>query len=238
MLKLIGEKPALKHLEKQVPDRVLRQKLTPDYTIGCKRIIVSSTLYPALCHPKTVFHARDDGIASLTATGIKTRQGEQFDIDVLVYATGYDATDGIISYPVIGRDGAALVDKWAEYPRAYLGVSMPDFPNLFIVTGPNTGIGHTSAIFVIESQMFYILKAIKTVLKQNAKSIEVKPHAEEDYTQMIHKEMASTVWQNGGCRSWYKSKSGKVTAMFPGFSFSYRRLCKRFKPEHHWVKGH
>ena len=237
MLKLIGKKPALKHLQDQVKDSKLREKLTPDYTIGCKRIIVSSSLYPALNNPKTQFHDRTDSIAALTPTGIKTKQGDTIDIDLLVYATGYDATDGIISYPVEGRNGTILAEQWAEFPRAYLGISAPEFPNLFIVTGPNTGIGHTSAIFVIESQMFYILKCIETVRKNQAQSIEVTAKAEDDYTAMVHKEMATTVWQTGGCNSWYKSKSGKVTAMFPGFSFSYRRLCKRFKPKHHKVTG-
>jgi hypothetical protein len=122
---------------------------------------------------------------------------------------------------------------WQEFPRAYLGTTLPGFPNFFVVTGPNTGIGHTSAIFVIEAQMEYIRRAIVAVQTRQARSIEVKAEAEADYTTMIHREMKQTVWQSGGCHSWYQSKSGHVIAMFPGFSFSFRRMAKAFESEHH-----
>lgn len=233
ILDMLGTRPAKKHLKAQVKDDLLRQKLTPDYTIGCKRIIVSSTLYPALSETNAVLHDKRDSIQRLDETGIVTTSGEHIDIDVLVYSTGYDATDGIISYPVIGRNNQALSDYWADYPRAYMGTSIPNFPNLFIVTGPNTGIGHTSAIFVIESQMRYIMNCIQAVLQNDKATIEVKPEAEQLYTDKIHTEMTKTVWHYGGCNSWYKSKSGKVIAMYPGFSFEYRRMCKRLDWDDH-----
>jgi cation diffusion facilitator CzcD-associated flavoprotein CzcO len=162
-----------------------------------------------------------------------TTKGQQVNLDLIIYSTGYDATDGVISYPVIGKGGRTVQEAWAEYPRAYLGTAMPGFPNLFVVTGPNTGIGHTSAIFVIEAQMEYIRRAIQAVQKQGAKAVEVKAEAEADYTGMIHREMKRTVWDHGGCNSWYKSKSGHVIAMFPGFSFTFRRMAQAFKPAHH-----
>lgn len=233
MLKRVAQRKALAHLEAQVPDPDLRAKLTPEYTIGCKRIILSNTLYPALSTPTTTLHAADDGIDHLDHTGIVTANGEHLDLDVIIWSTGYDATDGVISYPVIGRDGALLKDFWDEFPRAYLGTTVPGFPNLFVVTGPNTGIGHTSAIFVIEAQMEYIMRAITHTLHAGADSIEVSPEAEDAYTSMIHREMDRTVWKQGGCRSWYQSRSGHVIAMFPGFSFTFRHLAKRFRPEHH-----
>lgn len=178
-------------------------------------------------------HPKDDGIAEINEKGILTATGQQIDLDLIVYSTGYDATDGVISYPVVGKGGKSVQDFWAAYPRAYLGTTMPGFPNLFVVTGPNTGIGHTSAIFVIEAQMEYIRRAIAATEKHGAKAIEVKAEAEADYTAMIHREMKQTVWQAGGCRSWYQSKSGHVIAMFPGFSFTFRQLAKAFKPAHH-----
>ncbi|WP_370248990.1 flavin-containing monooxygenase [Nocardioides sp.] len=232
-LKKLAQDKALKHLERQVPDPELRAKLTPDYTIGCKRIILSNTLYPALSAPNTTLHDRTDGIDHLDATGIVTASGEHLDLDVIVWSTGYDATDGVISYPVVGREDRALADVWAEFPRAYLGTTVPGFPNLFVVTGPNTGIGHTSAIFVIESQMKYVMDAIEKVRTSGRRSIEVTAQAEEDYTAMIHREMEQTVWKKGGCHSWYQSKSGHVIAMFPGFSFTFRRLAAKFKPADH-----
>jgi cation diffusion facilitator CzcD-associated flavoprotein CzcO len=233
LLKHIAGSKAQKHLKQQVQQPELLAKLTPDYTIGCKRIILSSTLYPAMSKPNVEVHDKHDAIAKLTVDSVITQKNTKIPIDVLIYSTGYDATDGIISYPVIGKDGKLLADFWADYPRAYLGTSIPDFPNFFVVTGPNTGIGHTSAIFVIESQIRYINNCIQSVLKQGKQSIEVKAEAEQQYTQMIHQEMQKTVWHSGGCNSWYKSKSGKVIAMFPGFSFSYRRLCRRLKVADH-----
>ncbi|MBZ5736167.1 NAD(P)/FAD-dependent oxidoreductase [Nocardioides sp. TRM66260-LWL] len=233
MLKKVAQDKALKHIERQIADPELRRKVTPDYTIGCKRIILSDTLYPALAAENTTLHDRSDGIDHLDATGIVTASGEHLDLDVVVWSTGYDATDGVISYPVVGRDGTTLADFWSEFPRAYLGTTAPGFPNLFVVTGPNTGIGHTSAIFVIEAQLQYIVRAIDEVRRRRVTSIEVTPEAEDAYTAMVHREMERTVWKKGGCSSWYQSRSGHVIAMFPGFSFTFRRLAARFRPEHH-----
>ncbi len=233
LLNLVARRKALAHLHQQVKDPALRQQLTPNFDIGCKRIILSDTFYPALTHARTTLHPQDDGIAEITPTGIRTRQGRQIDLDLIVYGTGYDATDGVVSYPIIGRGGRTVGDFWREFPRAYLGTTLPGFPNLFVMTGPNTGIGHTSAIFVIEAQMAYAARCIQRVLQQGKRSIEVLPEAENDYTTMIHREMVKTVWKSGGCQSWYQSKSGHVIAMFPGFSFTYWRMANAFKPAHH-----
>lgn len=233
ILELVAQRQALHHLEKQVPDPALRAKLTPEYTIGCKRIILSNTLYPALSAAQTTLHDRSDGIERIDATGIHTAQGHHVELDAIVWATGYDATDGAISYPVVGVGGDTLADRWDPYPRAYLGTTVPSFPNLFIVTGPNTGIGHTSAIFVIEAQMEYISRSIRETLDRGANSIEVRAEAEDDWTSHIHSEMQRTVWQTGGCNSWYQSRSGHVIAMYPGFSFMFRRYARRFRLEHH-----
>ncbi len=233
MLELLAGKRARKHIEKQIADPTLKQQVTPDFTIGCKRVILSDTLYPALCRDNVTLHDKTDGIEEITAASIHTQQGSELELDLIIYSTGYDATDGVISYPVMGSDGRKLADVWCDYPRAYLGTCVPGFPNLFIVTGPNTGIGHTSAIFIIEAQMNYIMTAIEQVGQRFKSVIEVCPEAEERYTQHIHNEMEKTVWQQGGCNSWYKSKSGKVIAMFPGFSFTFRRWTKNFRPADH-----
>lgn len=233
MLKVVARREALHHIENQIADPVLRAKVTPDFTIGCKRIILSNSLYPALSRPNVSLHDKSDGIKRITETGIETASGEHIELDLIVYSTGYDATDGVISYPVTGRNGKTLANTWKEFPRAYLGTCVPGFPNLFIVTGPNTGIGHTSAIFVIEAQMTYIMKSIEALRARGKTVIDVKPEAEEAYTTMIHREMDKTVWKTGGCNSWYQSKSGHVIAMFPGFSFTYRQMAKNFKADHH-----
>ena len=235
-LKLIGQREAEHFIKKSIKDEELRKKLTPDYTLGCKRVILSSTLYPTFQRENVSLHGKEQGIAEITETGIKTIDGKEIELDLIVYATGYDATDGVISYPVIGKDGEELSKFWNPFPRAYLGTSIPNFPNLFIVTGPNTGIGHTSAIFIIEAQMHYMMKSISEVLNRKANFIEVKPDSEEKYTEMIHSEMEQTVWKSGRCNSWSQSKSGHVIAMFPGFSFTYLRLAKNFKANDHIIE--
>ncbi|WP_430461295.1 flavin-containing monooxygenase [Thalassolituus sp. LLYu03] len=233
MLELVAARKARAHIRKQIKDPVLAKKVTPDFTIGCKRVILSDTLYPAYCRSNVTLHDKTDGIAEINERGILTSNGEQVDLDLIVYSTGYDATDGVISYPVVGKGGTTLADVWADFPRAYLGTSAPGFPNLFIVTGPNTGIGHTSAIFIIEAQMNYIMRAIEEVRGRGKQLIEVKAASEDSYTRHIHQEMEKTVWHSGGCTSWYKSKSGKVIAMFPGFSFTFRRWTKNFREKDH-----
>jgi cation diffusion facilitator CzcD-associated flavoprotein CzcO len=192
---------------------------------------MSSTLYPALARENVTL--QDQGIKNITNKGIVTGDDQEINLDVIVYSTGFDFIDGLISYPVIGKAGKKLHDFWQAFPRAYLGTSVPDFPNLFMITGPNTGIGHTSALFVIEAQLLYIMSCIKAVKKEQASSIDVTSDAESEYTAMIHREMQQTVWQSGGCKSWYKSDSGYVIAMFPGFTFSFRRLTSKFRRKHH-----
>lgn len=237
LLDILGTRKANKLLSEQISDPELRAKVTADFTLGCKRVILSDSLYPAYQRENVVVHDKEDGIAEITANGIVSGSGDSHELDLIIYSTGYDATDGVISYPVEGRGGLTLAQFWDDFPRAYLGTTAPGFPNLFVVTGPNTGIGHTSALFIIEAQMKYIMNSISAVKDGGHSSIEVSPEAEERYTQLIHREMARTVWQNGGCNSWYKSKSGKVIAMFPGFSFTFRRLATRFRQTDHRFDG-
>ena len=232
-LNTFAQRQAEQHLKKQVSDPQLRAKLTPDFTIGCKRVILSNTLLPALTRDNVTLHTKHQGISEIIETGIITTDEEALELDLIIYATGYDATDGVISYPVVGKNGKSLKDAWQEFPRAYLGTTIPGFPNLFVVTGPNTGIGHTSALVIIESQMEYIERCIKAVNAQGIQAIEVRQEAEEKYTTNIHSEMEKTVWKTGGCNSWYQSKSGHIVSVYPGFTFTYRNKAMNFKPQHH-----
>ncbi len=231
----LADKPARKHLKKQIEDPLLREELTPDFTIGCKRILVSNTYYPAIQKQNTILHNKHDGIIRFTERGIEFAETGETQIDVVVFATGYNAIDAMVSYSVTGLDGIKLADQWRDYPRAYMGTTVPSFPNFFVITGPNTGIGHTSAIFVIESQLKYVMHCINELTTNGAKSIAPTIEAEKEYTEVVHKEMEKTVWVTGGCSSWYQNAQGKVIAMFPGFSFSFRRLCNRFKLKDHII---
>ncbi len=233
LLERRGRRPALQHLADQVPSDDLRAKLTPDYQLGCKRVIVSNTLYPALGRDNVTLHAGEEGIAALTPTGIDTTPGGHVELDAIVYATGFHAVEGVLTFPVTGAGGADLAERWRAYPRAYLGTVVPDFPNLFLLLGPNTGIGHTSALFIMESQLQYVIRCIQEVGRRNVAAVTVRAEAEEDYTRRIHEAMEQTVWKQGGCKSWYQSESGHVIAMFPGFSFTFWRWTRSFRPEHH-----
>ena len=235
LLNLLGTRPATAHLHKQVKDPKLRAQLTPDYTIGCKRILVSNHFYPTLQKSHVTLHDKADGITRITPTGIQTQQGNKLDLDVIIYATGFDATDGLISYPVKGKQGQLLSEVWKAFPQAYLGTCVAGIPNFFVVTGPNTGIGHTSALYMIESQMRYIAQAIRAAKTSSSGTIEVKQQAQDRYTQAIHSSMKKTVWYHGGCHSWYKSRDGKVVAMYPGFSFHFRWLCRWFRRQDHHI---
>jgi len=236
LLKVVVEWPARKHLKNQVKDEALRKKLTPDFTIGCKRIILSNMYYPALQKTNCELHDVQDRLLGFTENGLCFAVSGEVEIDVVVFATGYNASDSMVSYNVTGRDGALLNDRWRDYPRAYLGTTIPSFPNFFVITGPNTGIGHTSAIFVIESQIKYVMRCIDILQSNQVKAIEPTESAETKYTAMVHSEMEKTVWKTGGCTSWYQNKRGKVIAMFPGFSFTFRRLCQRFIFGHHNIE--
>ncbi|MDD1965619.1 NAD(P)/FAD-dependent oxidoreductase [Pseudomonas putida] len=225
---------ARRHLKRQVPNAELRRKLTPDFTLGCKRVLLSSELYPALQRSNVTLHSAS--IARLDQNGIVTTDGEHLALDLIVWATGFETTDNAIPYPIEGRDGQRLAEVWQPFPRAYLGTCVPGFPNLFLITGPNTSTGHTSALFMLEAQMHYVMASIASVRNSAQGSIEVRPEAEERYTAMIHREMKRTVWFWGGCRSWYQSNSGKVTVIFPGFSFSFYRLTRWLKPGDHVLR--
>ncbi|MCR9163291.1 MAG: flavin-containing monooxygenase [Nannocystaceae bacterium] len=232
-LEHLAQRKALAHLQAQVSDEGLRRTLTPDYTIGCKRIILSDTLYPALGRPNVTLHDAADAIERVVPEGVVTKTGTRIELDAIVWATGFDATDGVISYPVVGRGGVTLAGFWEAFPRAYLGTAVPGFPNFFILTGPNTGIGHTSALFIIEAQLEYVLRCLEELERSGQGTIEVREEAEAEYTRMIHREMDKTVWKQGGCRSWYHGKHGHVVAMFPGFSFMYRAMAKRYRADDH-----
>lgn len=222
---------ARRHLTKQVRDADLQRTLTPDFSLGCKRVVLSSELYPALQRDNVTLHS--ESIARLDSTGIATATGEHLALDLIIWATGFEATDHAIPYPIEGRNGKRLSDVWQPFPRAYLGTCVPGFPNLFLIAGPNTSTGHTSALFMLEAQMHYVMSSIESVRRAGKRSIEVRAEAEARYTEMIHREMKRTVWFWGGCRSWYQNSSGKVTVIFPGFSFSFYRLTRWFRRSDH-----
>ncbi len=218
---------ALGNIRKGITDPELREAVTPDYQIGCKRILISNTYYPAL--DRDDVELVTDPIARITPTGIVTADGTEREIDCLVVATGFHTTDQPIAHHVKGRDGRTLADVWAEHGMAsYKGTTTAGFPNLFQIVGANTGLGHSSMVFVIESQIAYIVSAIGQMEAGGIAAVEPRPEAQEAWNADVHRRMRRTVWSAGGCASWYLDEHGRNTTLWPRTTFAFRALLRTF----------
>ncbi len=227
ILKLV-EGLALRYLKASVKDPALRAKLTPSYRFGCKRILPTNEYYPALCRDNV--EVVTDGIAEIRANGIVTKDGTERTVDAIVLATGFEAAEAMSGFDVRGRGGLTLNDAWKNGIEAYLGTSIAGFPNMFLLIGPNTGLGHSSMVFMIESQIAYVLDAIKTMRAKSVKLVEVRADAQARYNTRLQERLKNTVWASG-CASWYQAKNGKNTTLWPGFTFEFRMKTRRFDPE-------
>ncbi len=224
-----AEPVARAHLAAQVPDRDLRATLTPDYAIGCKRILLSDDYYPALIQPNvTVVSA---GIERVTRTGIVDRTGTERRADVIVLGTGFRATDPPVARIIRGRGGVRLRDAWSGGMAAYKGTTVAGYPNLFLLVGPNTGLGHTSIVYIIESQIPYVIGALAAARAEGASELEVRADVQGQWNDAIQRDLQATVWTTGGCSSWYQDANGRNTTLWPGFSFAYRAAVRRFDPD-------
>ena len=227
-----AERFAKKYLEVSVKDPALRAKLTPDYRMGCKRILPTNDYYPALQRPNVELVT--DGIAEVRAHGIVTRDGTEHAVDAIVLATGFEAAEAVAPFEVRGRGGRDLSATWQEGAEAYLGTAVSGFPNLFFVVGPNTGLGHSSMVLMIESQVRYIVSAIRATRERGAKIVDVRPEVQERYNAALQAKLPQTVWASG-CKSWYQTKSGKNTTLWPGFTFAFRHRTRRFVPSEYEI---
>ena len=223
---------ALLHLRKQVADPVLRAKLTPDYRLGCKRVLLMNTYYPALTRHNVELIT--DAVAEVRTHSIVSAAGEEREVDVIIFGTGFDVAQAMGAVDVRGRGGKRLFEAGLE---AYKGSTVAGFPNYFMITGPNTGLGHTSMIYMIESGVAYVLDAIQAMRAQALDSVEVKAQAQQAWNADLQRRMRGTVWSTG-CKSWYLDKDGKNFTLWPGYTFTYRRLTRRFDAENYVrVKG-
>ncbi|MGH3426818.1 MAG: flavin-containing monooxygenase, partial [Mycobacteriales bacterium] len=208
------------HLRTQVPERGLRSRLTPNYPIGCKRIVIDNDYYPALSRDNVQLVT--EGIARITPTGIETDDGGHRKVDVIIYATGFRTTEFLVPIRVLGKQGMDLHKEWRKGAEAYLGMAVPSFPNFFLVHGPNTILGHNSNIFMIECQIRYIMNCLRMLPGE----IEVRPEAMRDYRTWMDKAISKTTWPTG-CQSWYKTEDGRVTNPWPTSTMRYRRFTRR-----------
>jgi cation diffusion facilitator CzcD-associated flavoprotein CzcO len=217
------------HLRRQVPDPELRRRLTPDYEIFCKRIILSNRWYPAIQAPNVDLVST--GVREVREHAVVDGDGAEREIDTLIFATGFKPAELQISERVHGRDGDSLAEVWQGSPQAYLGTTVTGFPNLLLLYGPNLNLGHSSIVYMLESQIAYALDALRTMRLRGAAEFEVHPEVQAAYNEELQERLAHTVWNTGGCGSWYIDRNGRNSIQWPGFTFEYRRRTRRFDAE-------
>ncbi|WP_457393099.1 flavin-containing monooxygenase [Roseateles sp. P5_E1] len=211
------------HLRRQVPDAGLRERLTPRYPLGCKRIIYSNDYFHALALPQSELVT--EAITGVTERGVLTLDGREHQLDALVCATGFDTTQLLAELPITGLDGRTLEETWRVNPSAYFGLTVPGFPNLFLTLGPNTGTGHTSTLLFIEPQVQHALACMRRVKQSGKRWIDVRPEAFAAQDANVQQRLAGSVWSR--CSSWYRNDSGRIIAIWPGFTGEYARAVRR-----------
>jgi cation diffusion facilitator CzcD-associated flavoprotein CzcO len=223
----IYSKASIKFMRKYVKDPELEKAMTPNYTMGCKRILLSNNWFEAVVRKNV--KVITDGIDKITSQGIVPKNREELKIDAIIYATGFKASELLSRIHIVGSKGKNLNEIWKQNGvQAYKGTTVAGFPNMFILHGPNTSIGHTSAIHLLESQAQYTIDAFNYMKKNKIKSAELTEKAQNDFNEEIQKSMKGTVWQTGGCTSWYQDKKGRNPALWPGFTTKFRKLTSKF----------
>ncbi len=214
-------------LRRQVADEALRARLRPAYPLGCKRLIYSSDWYRTLVRPNVALVT--EAIERVQPEGVRTADGRLHALDALVCATGFDVEHSMSHVVVRGRGGVALADAWREGPQAHRGLTVAGFPNLTLMLGPNTATGHTSTLLYIEPGVRWMLRAMAEARRRGCRTVEVRPEAQQAWTDMLQRRLAATVWS--GCRSWYRAANGRNIALWPGFTREYVRALERCRFE-------
>jgi cation diffusion facilitator CzcD-associated flavoprotein CzcO len=212
------EKLALDYIGNTVADPALRKALTPDYQIGCKRILISDDYYQTFNRPNVSLVTAP--IDHATLDGIVTADGRLHEFDALIFATGFRANEPLAEIHVGGRDGHTLAHDWRSGAEAYYGITVAGYPNFFVLLGPNTGLGHNSIIFMIEAQVRYVMHCLSWLFREGADEVEVRADVQRAFNAKLKKDMDSTVWQSG-CHSWYLNENGTNSTIWPGFTVSY-----------------
>src|SRR5215210_6038201 len=223
----VVERLARKHMDSQISDPELRRKVEPGYTIGCKRILPSNNWYPALGRDNVELVT--DGVQEVREHSIVTGAGEEHEIDAIIFGTGFNVTDMPVARYVRGRAGKTLEEHWDGSPRAHLGSTVPGFPNLFMLLGPNTGLGHSSMVYMIESQVAHVMGSLKYMRRRGAETLEVRPETVRDFNDHLDEQMQDAVWSTG-CKSWYLDDTGRNSTLWPDWTFAFRRRSARVDP--------
>lgn len=227
------ERISKRHRESAIKDPELLRKVTPEYRLGRTRMLISNDWYPALAQPNV--ELVDHGVDSLTENGI-VANGKEYPVDIIIWATGYKSPSEGFPFPLTGSNGRDLNTYWANGAKAFKGVTIAGFPNLFTLMGPNTGPGHTSVLVYVEAQQEYIVKAIQQCLKNHIGSLSVREDRQEEFNRELVEKMKKTTWGDGG-NSWYYTKDGRNTTLYPGFATDYVLSVRNFDLGDYSVKS-
>jgi cation diffusion facilitator CzcD-associated flavoprotein CzcO len=219
------ERLASSHMRKQVADPQLLEQLTPDYSLGCKRIVPSNRWYPALQEPNVELVS--GGLSEVRERSVVDSNGLEREVDAIIFGTGFEVADPPVAGQVRGSDGRLMREVWEGTPRAYLGTAVPGFPNLFLLLGPNTGLGHSSMVLMIETQIEHVLRAIQAMDRRGASVIEVRREVYDEFNARLDARMKGTVWESG-CSSFYLDETGRNGVLWPDWTWRFRRLATRF----------
>jgi cation diffusion facilitator CzcD-associated flavoprotein CzcO len=215
----------LRNLGKWIKDPKLREALTPKYALGCKRVLFSNDFYPTMTRPNVDLVT--ERIAEVRERSIVTQDGAERPVDVLIYGTGFRVTEPMIGIRLVGRDGVEIHEAWRERMSAFLGVTVSGFPNFFILLGPNTGLGHNSVVLMIEAQVRYVMSCLKLMRKRGQTTMHLRRESQERFVAQMTQRMGRTVWQTGGCRSWYQDqRTGENVTLWPGSVVDYMRRTR------------
>lgn len=218
-----------RNLHKAVKDPDLRAALTPDYTLGCKRILMSNHYYPALAKPNVNVHPT--AVSEIKPNSVVGADGVETEVDVVIFGTGFHILDMPVADKVFDAAGRSLADVWQGSPRAYLGTTLVGFPNAFVLLGPNLGTGHSSAFMVLEAQLNYLVSALTRVRRDGIVSFSVKPEVEQKYNASVQKALRGTVYNDGSCSSYYLDVNGRNSFAWPWSTVAMRRRVKQFRTD-------
>ncbi|WP_037604562.1 flavin-containing monooxygenase [Streptacidiphilus rugosus] len=215
---------ALANLRRAVKDPALRAKLTPDYRFGCKRVLLSNAYYPALAQPNAEVVG---GLREVRGNTLVSADGSEHEVDAVVLSTGFHVTDLPVAEHITGAAGTTLAEEWTEGMEALRGTTVRGFPNLVLVIGPNTGLGNSSMVLMIESQLNYLADYLRKLDASGAAALDVTASAQRRWNDDVQRRMARTVWKTGGCRSWYLDAEGNNTVLWPGTTGHFRRETRQ-----------
>jgi len=230
----LPKRVARRHLHAQISDPQLRERLEPSYGFGCKRMLFSNEYYPALAQPNV--EVVSDPISAVTPRGILTADGRERELDTIILATGFHVTDMPIADRIHRGDGRSLAEIWHGSPQAYLGTTVAGFPNMFMLAGPNTGLGHNSIVFMIESQLQYVMDCLRHLKAEGAGVLEVREAVMQRYNDELQRRLRGTVWNSGGCSSWYIDANGRNSIIWPGSTWPFRQRLRHFHPQEYVLR--